>query len=79
MVNEPFVTPEQVRAARAWLHWSQEDLSTRSGVSPRSIARFEQGRSVPYADTLANLKQAFEAAGVRFLFVGASGVGITVA
>jgi transcriptional regulator with XRE-family HTH domain len=78
MINEPFVTPEQVRAARAWLNWSQDDLAARSGVSQRSIARYEQGRSVPYEDTLAKLKYAFEAAGIRFHFVGMSAAGISL-
>uniref|UniRef100_E6VQ06 Helix-turn-helix domain protein n=1 Tax=Rhodopseudomonas palustris (strain DX-1) TaxID=652103 RepID=E6VQ06_RHOPX len=76
-VNEPLVTPEQIRAARAWLCWSRNDLSERSGVSPGSIAMYEQGRSVPYDDTLAKLRAAFEAAGIRFHFVGMSGTGIS--
>ena len=78
MVNEPVVTPAQVRAARAWLSWSREDLSAKSGVSQRSIARYEQGRSVPYDDTLAKLKATFEAAGINFHFVGMSGTGIGI-
>jgi predicted transcriptional regulator len=78
MVNEPVVTPEQVRAARAWLSWSQDDLSSKAGVSQRSIARYEQGRSVPYDDTLVKLRNAFEAAGIRFHFTGMSGTGISL-
>jgi len=78
MVNEPAVTPAQVRAARAWLSWSQDDLSAKSGISQRSIARYEQGRSVPYDDTLMKLKAAFEAAGIRFHFVGMLGTGISM-
>jgi transcriptional regulator with XRE-family HTH domain len=76
-VNEPLVTPEQIRAARAWLSWSRNDLSAKSGISPGSIAMFEQGRSIPYDETLAKLRAAFEAAGIRFHFVGMSGTGIS--
>jgi transcriptional regulator with XRE-family HTH domain len=78
MVNGPVITPAQVRAARAWLNWSQNDLSARSGVSQRSIARYELGRSVPYADTLASLRAAFEAAGICFQFDGMSAKGIGI-
>jgi transcriptional regulator with XRE-family HTH domain len=76
MVNAPPpLFPAQVRAARAWLSWSQEDLAARSGVSQTSIARFESERSVPYAETLTSIRTAFEAAGIDFL-QGAAGTGI---
>jgi predicted transcriptional regulator len=76
MVNEPPLSPAQVRAARAWLSWSQEDLSARSGVSQTSIARFESERAVPYAETLTSIRNAFEAAGIDFRFDGTVGTGI---
>ena len=76
-VNEPVVTPEQIRAARAWLGWSRDDLSGKSGVSQGSIAMYEQGRSVPYDETLIKLKTALEAGGIRFHFVGSLGTGIS--
>jgi len=76
MVNAPSVSPAQVRAARAWLFWSQGDLSIRSGVSQTSIARFELERSVPHTDTLTSIRNAFEAAGIDFRFQGTVGTGI---
>ena len=78
MVNEPFVSPSQVRAARAWLCWSQNDLSMKAGVSQRSIARFELERSVPYAATLAHIRGAFETAGIGFQWDGLVPKGICV-
>lgn len=78
MVNTAaMVTPAQMRAARAWLGWSQDELSARAGISKRSIARYELGRSVPYADTVAALQRTFESAGIRFEFVGMIGKGIS--
>lgn len=71
MVNDADIAPTQLRAARAWLGWSQDKLAIESGVSKHSIARYEQGRSVAYDDTLAKLKSALEAAGIRFHFDGA--------
>jgi transcriptional regulator with XRE-family HTH domain len=78
MVNDPPISPAQVRAARAWLRWSQDDLSVRSGVSQRSIARYELERCVPYAATLTSIRNAFEAAGVFFQFQGMISKGISV-
>ncbi|MGB3445826.1 MAG: helix-turn-helix transcriptional regulator [Xanthobacteraceae bacterium] len=78
MVNAsvPVITPAQLRAARAWLQWSQDELSDRSGVSKRSIARYEQGKTVPHSETLTALQRTFEATGVHFEFVGMAGKGI---
>jgi transcriptional regulator with XRE-family HTH domain len=78
MLKGPVITPAQVRAARAWLNWSQDNLSERSGVSQRTIARYELEKSVPYETTLANLRAAFEAAGIRFQFNGMSAKGIGI-
>jgi transcriptional regulator with XRE-family HTH domain len=73
---DPLVCAAQVRAARGWLNWSQDDLAARSGVSLKSIARYEAERSVPYDKTLAKLRTTFEQAGVTFLFDGTIGKGV---
>jgi transcriptional regulator with XRE-family HTH domain len=78
MVKDPVITPAHVRSARGWLNWSKNDLSERSGISERTIARYEHGRSVPYVETLASLRASFEAAGICFQFDGMSGKGISV-
>jgi transcriptional regulator with XRE-family HTH domain len=75
-VLKEVLTPAQVRAARGWLNWSQEDLSAKSGVSQKSIARYEREHCVAYANTLAKLRGAFESAGVRFEFDGMAARGI---
>ncbi|MDI4237771.1 helix-turn-helix transcriptional regulator [Bradyrhizobium sp. Arg237L] len=77
MVNkEPLLSPAQVRAARSWLSWSQDELSTRAAVSQKSIARLELGRSVPHAGTLTKIQHAFENAGIEFLYRGMIATGI---
>lgn len=78
MDSSAHLSPAQVRAARAWLNWTQDGLSEKSGVSQKSIARYELELSVPYADTLAKLKQAFEAEGISFQFDGMIPKGIRV-
>jgi transcriptional regulator with XRE-family HTH domain len=63
----PMLTPEQLRAARALVDWSRDDLAKRSGVSPNTVWGFEQGHSDPKLSTLNKWQRALEAAGVLFL------------
>jgi transcriptional regulator with XRE-family HTH domain len=77
MVNVPEITPAQVRAARGWLSWTQDELAHKAGTSQRTIARLELGVSVPYGSTLAKIRQAFETAGVGFQFDGGAASGIS--
>jgi transcriptional regulator with XRE-family HTH domain len=52
--------------ARAGLRWTLDDLAHHSGVSRRTIARFELGGMVS-AHTLAVLRKTFESAGATFI------------
>ncbi|ODT27068.1 MAG: hypothetical protein ABS54_06410 [Hyphomicrobium sp. SCN 65-11] len=65
-------TVPQLRAARALLGWSQDDLAARSGVSKPTIARLElgTGKLAGYASTRDKVVGALEAAGVTFLADG---------
>ena len=78
MVNAhpPTISSAQLRAARAWLNWSQEQLAKEAGVSKGSVNRFEQGTSLPHPATLERLQQALEAAGIEFQFRKMIGSGI---
>jgi transcriptional regulator with XRE-family HTH domain len=62
----------QLRAARALLGWSQDELADRSGVSKPTIARLElsKGGIGGYAATRDKIIGALEAAGVVFLAEG---------
>jgi len=73
------LTPEQSRAARGWLDWSQEDLAQRANVSLSTVRDFEKGRRTPIANNLEAIKRAFDMAGVSLSF-GKDGkaIGITV-
>jgi transcriptional regulator with XRE-family HTH domain len=72
------MTPEQSRAARGWLNWSQGELAVRAGVAKNTVYLFEAGKRTPTADSLAALRRAIEAAGVRLVFdrLNGSAVGI---
>jgi transcriptional regulator with XRE-family HTH domain len=80
MVNRRIstITAAQLRAARGWLKWSQDELAERSGVSKSSIVQFELERSVPYSGTMETLQHTFEAAGIEFLFDGPVAKGIRI-
>ncbi|MFH6781496.1 MULTISPECIES: helix-turn-helix domain-containing protein [Methylobacterium] len=61
------MTPEQCRAARGWLDWSQPDLAKRSNVGLSTIRQFENGLRTPIANNLLAMKRAFEEAGLTLL------------
>jgi transcriptional regulator with XRE-family HTH domain len=62
------LSPEQSRAARAWLDWSQDDLAERANVGVSTVRQFEKGNRVPFANNLEALRRAIEAGGLRLLF-----------
>ena len=62
------VTPEQSRAARGWLGWSQVELARRANVSVRTVQVFEGGQRMPHANSIAAMRRAIEAAGIRLVF-----------
>lgn len=61
------MTPEQCRAARAWLDWSQDHLASAAKVSLSTVRDFEKGRRVPIANNLGAMRVALENQGVGFL------------
>lgn len=64
------VTSEQIRAGKALLRWSGEELSVRAGVSLSTIRRVEAASGVPEGQnlkTLMAITSALEAAGVEFI------------
>jgi DNA-binding transcriptional regulator YiaG len=65
--NRQMLSPEQSRAARGWLDWSQEELAKRANVSLSTVRDFEKGRRAPIKNNLEALSRVIEAAGVRLL------------
>lgn len=61
------IAPEQSRAARGLLDWSQTELGLRANLSQSTIRDFEKGRRVPTVNNLAAIRRAFEEAGVEFI------------
>ena len=66
-VEADFINARQIRAARASLNWTLEDLSSRSGVSVSSIRRIEgEAQHVTRKSSLEALRKAFEKQGIEF-------------
>lgn len=73
------ITPEQSRAARGWLDWSQEELANRANVSLSTVRDFEKGRRAPIKNNMDALQSALEEGGIRFLFDSEGAIGIFLA
>ena len=64
------ISSSQVRAAKALLRWSGEDLAIKSGISLSTVRRVESSEGIPEAQnikTLMAIKKALEDAGVEFI------------
>lgn len=73
-----YITGAQIRAARALLRWSAEELATRSKLGVATIRRAES-QDGPVSMTYANadaIRQAFEAAGVQLIPENGGGPGV---
>jgi len=68
----------QVKAARALLRWSQNDLAEASGISYPTIARLEttDGEIGGRATTAKAIVGALEAAGIEFIEENGGGAGV---
>lgn len=73
------IYPAQLRAARALIDWTREDLAKASGVTVRTIARVESSQNAPREATLAALCTALEDAGVEFIPGNGGGRGVRLA
>lgn len=65
---------EHVRAARALLKWTQEDLAQRSGVGVTTINMWENDKTRPSRETKDQIFVAFVEAGIEFWNGGNPGV-----
>lgn len=61
------ITAKQIRAARALLAWSQQDLATSANLSLAVVNNVEREAVDSRRSTLEKIQGAFEAAGVEFL------------
>lgn len=72
------ITAEQLRAARALVRMTQEELAAKCSVSVPTIKRWESG-SGPLTGSAANVaaaQTALERAGVEFISENGGGPGV---
>jgi DNA-binding XRE family transcriptional regulator len=75
------VSIRQIKAARALLGWSQEDLAKYAGVSVPTIKRLEavEGDIGGRAETQESLVAALQRAGIEFIAENGGGQGVRLA
>jgi hypothetical protein len=76
--GHPALTSAQIRAARALIRWSAEDLARASAVGVTTIRRAELAEEATSL-TAANdrsLRRALEDAGVEFIDENGGGAGV---
>lgn len=70
------VTARQIRAARALLGWSQQELADKAIVSLNALARLEQGTVDSRISTVNAVQKALTKAGIVFLSADDQGEGV---
>lgn len=66
-VSQVPLTPSQIRAGRALLDWSQEELAKKAGVSLSTVRDYEKERRGGSVGGLKSIRDALESANVLFL------------
>lgn len=67
------MSPEQCRAARNWLAWTQAELAAKANVGLSTVKDYEGGRRTPIANNLEAMQRALETAGMSFTANSISG------
>jgi len=72
------ITSAQIRAARALLNWSRDQLSIKSGVGVSALMRLESAEGVPSGNirTFESVEKTFEKAGIEFIGTPEHGAGV---
>lgn len=72
------VSVRQVKAARALLGWTQDQLAERSGVSKPTIKRLEASDDElgGHAETRDKIREALEREGIVFIPENGGGAGV---
>jgi transcriptional regulator with XRE-family HTH domain len=72
------ITGAQIRAARALIRWTAEDLAREASVGISTIRRAESDDGAPSvtAANITMIRNALENAGIEFIAENGGGVGI---
>jgi hypothetical protein len=72
------ITSAQIRAARALIRWTAEDLASKADLGVATIRRAEatDGPLQMTVSNLASVRRTLEAAGVEFIFEDDGALGV---
>nr|WP_249779228.1 transcriptional regulator [Bradyrhizobium sediminis] len=72
------ITSAHIRAARALIRWTAEDLAREAVLGVATIRRAESADGPPQmtASNLAAIRRTLETAGIEFLFENEGGLGV---
>lgn len=71
--RDVMLTPAQLKAARALIGWTREDLAEKSGIPAVTIRGFESLGADSKMSTILRMRRALSAAGVVFIDEDESG------
>ncbi|MGE0064039.1 MAG: multiprotein-bridging factor 1 family protein [Xanthobacteraceae bacterium] len=76
----PKVSIRQIKAGRALLGWSQDDLANKSNVSLPTIKRLEAAEDIlgGREDTINKILNAMAEAGLSFIEENGGGAGVRI-
>ena len=67
---DEILTLEQVKAARALVAWSQQELAAKARIATSTVADFERGVRTPTVNNVQAIREALEAEGLQFIAGG---------
>ena len=70
------ISARQIRAARALLGWSQQQLADRAIISLNALTRLERGRVDSRVSTVDAVERTLSRAGIEFLPADTKGEGV---
>ena len=70
------ISPNQCKAARALLGWTQEQLAVTAGIGISTVREFELGQRKPIARNRQAILDAFSTAGIEFIDENGGGPGL---
>jgi transcriptional regulator with XRE-family HTH domain len=68
--DQELLSPEQVKAARALVAWSQQELAAAARVATSTVADFERNVRTPVANNAQAIRESLEGQGLQFLAGG---------
>ncbi len=70
------ITARQIKAARALLGWSQQELADKAIVSANAVVRLERGTVDSRLSTLTSVQRALTKGGIEFIAPDDKGEGV---